>query len=113
MGKLTTHVLDTAHGQPAAGVAIRLYAGESLLADVVTNADGRCDKPLLEGAAMKIGTYRLEFAMGDYFRQRDVSLAAPAFLDRVVIAFGIADESAHYHVPLLASPFGYTTYRGS
>ena len=115
MGRLTTHVLDTAHGCPGAGIAIRLYAedGGKPLAEARTNADGRCDTPLLEGAAMKAGRYTLEFDAGDYFRARGTKLADPAFLDVIKIAFGIADAGAHYHVPLLLSPFGYSTYRGS
>ncbi len=118
MGRLTTHVLDTAHGHPGRNMAVRLYrAGQtppdSLLLETRTNDDGRCDSPLLEGAAMKAGTYRLEFDAGAYFRGLGVTLPDPAFLDVVRIDFGIADEAAHYHVPLLVSPFGYSTYRGS
>ncbi|WP_420391508.1 hydroxyisourate hydrolase [Acuticoccus sp.] len=111
---LTTHVLDTAHGMPAAGVAIRLAdAAGHELARATTNADGRPDAPLLAGESFQPGAYRLEFAVGDYFRARGVPLADPPFLDVVVVAFGIADGSAHYHVPLLVSPYGYVTYRGS
>lgn len=113
MGKLTTHVLDTANGVPAAGVAVKLYAGDRLLADTRTNADGRCDKPLLEGDTFRVGAYRIEFAVADYFRAKGAKLPDPPFLDRVSIDFAIADAGAHYHVPLLVSPFGYTTYRGS
>ncbi|HEY0302425.1 MAG TPA: hydroxyisourate hydrolase [Rhizomicrobium sp.] len=113
MGRLTTHVLDTANGCPGAGLAVRLYAEDCLLAETRTNADGRCDAPLLEGAAMKPGRYVLEFEAGAYFRARGMALPEPAFLDVVKIAFGIADAQAHYHVPLLLSPFGYSTYRGS
>jgi len=113
-GRLTTHVLDTAHGTPAAGVAVTLCAADgSEIARATTNADGRLDAPILEGEAFRAGAYTLEFAVGDYFRRLGVSLPEPAFLDTVVIAFGIADGGAHYHVPLLVSPFGYTTYRGS
>ncbi|GAM96801.1 5-hydroxyisourate hydrolase [alpha proteobacterium U9-1i] len=114
LGKLTTHVLDTTHGAPAAGVAI-VVRGPSgaALAEVTTNADGRCDRPLLEGDAFQVGAYMLEFAMADYFRGRGVALSDPPFLDRIVIAFSIADAGVHYHVPLLASPYGYSTYRGS
>ena len=116
MGKLTTHVLDTAHGRPAADVKIALYRldGEpSLLTEVSTNGDGRCDRPLLEGEAVKAGTYRLIFHAGDYFAGLGIETAEPRFLDQVVIQFGIAQADQHYHVPLLLSPFGYSTYRGS
>ena len=115
MGKLTTHVLDTEHGCPGAGIAVRLYTedGAAFVAETHTNADGRCAAPLLQGAAMKPGRYVLAFEAGDYFRKKGVALADPPFLDTVRIAFGIADASAHYHVPLLLSPYGYSTYRGS
>jgi 5-hydroxyisourate hydrolase len=115
VGRLTTHVLDTANGCPGAGIAVRLYAedGAAPVAQSRTNADGRCDAPLLEGAALKAGRYTLEFEAGAYFRGRGAKLADPAFLDVVRIAFGIADANAHTHVPLLISPFGYSTYRGS
>lgn len=114
MGRLTTHVLDTARGLPAAGIAISIRrAGKhgAALASAVTNADGRCDAPLLEGAAMEAGSYDLIFEAGAYFDA--MGLTGPRFLDQIVIRFGIADADAHYHVPLLLSPFGYTTYRGS
>jgi len=115
MGHLTTHILDTANGVPAAGVAIRLFAlagDRSLLASVLTNADGRTDNPLLEGDAMQTGEYELEFDVGPYFKARGFATAEPAFLDTVVVRFSIrADE--RYHVPLLASPWSYSTYRGS
>ena len=115
MGLLTTHVLDTAHGCPGAGIAVRLYAdeGAKLVVEARTNADGRCDAALLSGAEMKPGRYVLEFEAGAYFRARGVKLTEPAFLDVVRIAFGISDAGAHYHVPLLVSPYGYSTYRGS
>ncbi|MEQ1929051.1 MAG: hydroxyisourate hydrolase [Parvularculaceae bacterium] len=114
MGRLTTHVLDTAHGAPAAGVAVRLRSESgALLAEAVTNGDGRCDRPLLEGEAFRVGRYVLEFAAADYFRSRGAALSDPPFLDRIVIAFAVADAGAHHHVPLLVSPYGYTTYRGS
>ena len=118
MGRLTTHVLDTAHGHPGRHIKVRLYqvgtdASRSLVAETQTNDDGRCDHPLLEGDAMRIGTYRLEFEAGAYFRAMDVTLDDPAFLDVVALEFGISDLAAHYHVPLLISPFGYSTYRGS
>ncbi len=110
-------MLDTAHGCPGAGIAIKLYAegsdGAVLLGEVRTNADGRCESPLLSGAAMAAGRYRLAFAVGDYFRGRGVALPEPAFLETVTLEFGIADAGAHYHVPLLVSPFAYSTYRGS
>lgn len=113
MGRLTTHVLDTANGTPAAGVAVVLVddAGEAI-AHATTNADGRLEAPLLDGERFAPGRYALEFAVGDYYRRLGATLADPAFLDTVVIAFGIADD-AHYHVPLLVSPYGYSTYRGS
>jgi 5-hydroxyisourate hydrolase len=113
MSKLTTHVLDTANGCPGKGIAVRLYSGDKLVVQAKTNDDGRCDQPLLSGDAMKAGTYRLEFDVGAYYRARGTKLPDPAFLDVVSINFGIADAKAHYHVPLLVSPFGYSTYRGS
>ena len=117
MGKLSTHVLDTAHGRPAAGVAIALYAvtdaGRALLAQARTNADGRCDAPLLAGESMQAGRYELEFAAGDYFAAQGLELPDPPFVDRVTIAFGIADPSQNYHVPLVVTPWSYSTYRGS
>ncbi|RWC54288.1 hydroxyisourate hydrolase [Mesorhizobium sp.] len=115
-GRLTTHVLDTATGKPAAGLSIALYHLEGKarthLKTVVTNADGRCDKPLLANAEFRIGEYELVFAAGDYLRQQGLSLPNPAFLDVIPIRFGMA-EPVHYHVPLLVSPYGYSTYRGS
>ena len=115
-GRLTTHVLDTAAGRPAAGLSIALYRldGETRihLKTVVTNADGRCDAPLLQGAEFSTGEYELVFAAGDYLRAQGLALPEPAFLDKVPIRFGMA-EAAHYHVPLLISPYGYSTYRGS
>ncbi len=117
MGRLTTHVLDTAHGIPAAGLAIALFrreaAGDERLVATTTDADGRCAAPLLEGGALRPGRYRLVFAAGDYFRRRGIALPQPPFVDDVVIDFGIADAAAHYHVPLLVSPWAYSTYRGS
>jgi 5-hydroxyisourate hydrolase len=110
MGKLTTHVLDTAHGRPGAGISIELFvvdgAGRKLLNSVQTNADGRTDAPLLEGEGLRRGTYELVFHVGEYFR-------GEGFLDLVPIRFRVADAGQHYHVPLLCSPWGYTTYRGS
>lgn len=116
MGKLTTHVLDTAHGRPAAGVRIALFALDGArreLKQVRTNADGRCDQPLLEGEAFRTGSYELVFQVDEYFRALDRSLPSPAFVGEVVLRFGIADAQAHYHVPLLVSPWSYSTYRGS
>ena len=116
-GKLTTHVLDTASGKPAAGLEITLYSagdwGLSEIKKVITNSDGRCDGPLLVGDDFKVGTYELHFAAGDYLRAAGNSLPDPAFLDLVPIRFGISDENSHYHVPLLVSAYGYSTYRGS
>jgi len=115
MGRLTTHILDTAHGCPAANVAIRLFAldGErTLLASTVSNPDGRSDEPLLDGDAMRTGAYELEFDVGAYFSSRGVELDDPAFLDTVVIRFAVK-SGEQYHVPLLASPWSYSTYRGS
>lgn len=117
MGKLTTHVLDTAHGAPGAGISLELYRcgaeARALLGRYVTDADGRCESPLLEGDALVAGRYELEFRVGDYFAALAVALPQPAFLDVVVVRFGIADPAAHTHVPLLVSPYGYSTYRGS
>jgi hydroxyisourate hydrolase len=117
MGRLTTHVLDTHAGCPAAGLRIELYqisgATRTLLATRSTNADGRADAPLLEGAAFTRGSYELHFYVGAYFAARGLRLPEPPFLDLVPIRFGIADPSAHYHVPLLVSPWAYSTYRGS
>ncbi len=115
---MTTHVLDTAAGRPAAGLRIELWAvrvdgGRDLLREATTNKDGRVDGALLSGAACAAGTYELIFHAGDYLRGAGYDLVEPAFLDIVPIRFGIADASAHYHVPLLISPYGYSTYRGS
>lgn len=115
MGQLTTHVLDTADGVPAEGIAIRLYAigdGRPLRVTTVTNSDGRTDGPLLEGDSLLSGEYELEFDVSAYFESRDTALGTPPFLGTVVIRFAVnADES--YHVPLLVSPWSYSTYRGS
>ncbi len=117
MGKLTTHVLDTANGCPAAGMAVRLYRfdaeGPKWLCSLTLNADGRADGPVLEGAKFLAGRYRLVFEVAAYFRGRGQALPEPAFLDEVPLDFGIADPDSHYHVPLLASPWSYSTYRGS
>lgn len=115
MGKLTTHILDTASGIPAAGVDIRLYSlgGErELKAAAVTNNDGRTEHPLLMDDLLVTGEYELEFDVGNYFRNRGAELDDPAFLDTVVIRFSIRSEQS-YHVPLLVSPWSYSTYRGS
>lgn len=116
-GRLTTHVLDTARGRPAAGLRIALYAvegeGRRRLAEAVTNRDGRTDRPLLEGEALVAGIYELVFAAGDYLRATGQAGGDPAFLDLVPIRFGIADAGEHCHVPLLLAPFSYATYRGS
>ena len=117
MGKLTTHVLDTAHGRPGAGIKLELFRLDggfrSGIGRHVTNSDGRCDAPLLEGEAFRLGTYEIEFALGDYFAKLGLKQSEPRFLDLVTLRFGISDPSAHYHVPLLASPWSYSTYRGS
>src|SRR5437762_1516407 len=115
--KLSTHVLDTAHGCPAQGMQIELWslAGEKprLLKTLRTNADGRTDEPLLSGGEMRAGEYELVFWVGEYFAEKKVAAQKVRFLDRVPVRFGIADASASYHVPLLASPWAYSTYRGS
>lgn len=118
MAGLTTHVLDTARGKPAAGVRITLAriaedGGRTALADAVTNADGRTDAPLIAAKDAAVGTYELTFYVGNYFRAGGVDVADPAFLDEVPIRFAIAAPAEHYHVPLLVAPWGYTTYRGS
>ena len=116
MGALTTHVLDTTQGKPGAGIRIELYAMHSenrrLVRSVLTNHDGRCDEPLLDGDAFQLGVWELVFHIGAYFAQQGISLPETPFLDQVPVRFGIT-EDAHYHVPLLVSPWGYTTYRGS
>ncbi|MCY6492419.1 hydroxyisourate hydrolase [Leptolyngbya sp. GGD] len=119
MGKLTTHVLDTAHGCPAADLKIELWQIDSqtdqktLIKTVLTNSDGRTDSPMLNESEINVGIYELVFAIGEYFASKSAHPVEPAFLDRVPIRFGIADATAHYHVPLLASPWSYSTYRGS
>ncbi len=115
MGRLTTHILDTAHGGPAPGVDIRLFSmgdKRKLIASATTNDDGRTPYPLLEGDLMVSGTFELEFDIGDYFRARGAELADPVFLDTVVIRFAVNGDD-DYHVPLLASAWSYSTYRGS
>ena len=117
MGRLTTHVLDTAHGVPGAFMRIELYrldtAGRVRVTEALTNADGRCDQPLLEGPALIVAPYELIFHAGDYFAARGLDLPQPRFIDIVALRFGINDAAQHYHVPLLVSPFAYSTYRGS
>lgn len=117
-GKLTTHVLDTAQGCPAAGLEIELWQIDSsqtgsLIKTVTTNSDGRTDSPLLADTDFKVGIYELRFAVDAYFKSKVSELPDPPFLAVVPIRFGIADVSAHYHVPLLCSPWSYSTYRGS
>ena len=118
MAGLTTHVLDVSRGQPADGVRVELYelasgSDRKLVADVVTNSDGRTDKPLVSADEARAGQFELVFHAGDYFRRRHAELADPPFLDIIPIRFGVADPRAHYHVPLLVSPWSYSTYRGS
>ena len=118
MGHLSTHVLDTAHGCPAAGMAVTLQrvapdGSAATVKRVVLNADGRADGTLLEGDSMAVGRWRLLFEVAPYFRGRGVALPEPPFIDTVQIDFGIADAAGHYHVPLLVSPWSHSTYRGS
>ena len=117
MGRLSTHVLDTHSGRPAAGVTIELFAisaeGERLIKRAVTNADGRTDAPLLAGDAYAPGVYELRFHVGAYFRANGVTLQDPPFIDVAPVRFGMAGADGHYHVPLLCSPWSYSTYRGS
>ncbi len=117
MGKLSTHVLDTANGKPALGMTLRLYSISSrvptLIKAVVTNSDGRVDHALLQDQEFKPGRYRIEFEVGPYFKAISSKLPEPAFLDMVPIEFGIADSEQNYHIPLLVSPWSYSTYRGS
>lgn len=118
MPRLSTHVLDTANGRPAAGLALALHRLEpdgtrTLVVATRTNADGRTDAPLMAGADFRTGRYELEFAVADYFRAQGAALAEPPFLDSVPIRFAISEPDGHYHVPLLVSPWSYSTYRGS
>ncbi len=117
MGHLTTHVLDTANGCPAAGVAITLRRiednGATTLLNTITNADGRCDTPLLEGNDFRPGRYELVFRVAAYFAAKGAAMDDPPFIEEAVIRFGVADATAHYHVPLLVSPWSHSTYRGS
>jgi 2-oxo-4-hydroxy-4-carboxy-5-ureidoimidazoline decarboxylase len=119
-GRLSTHVLDTHAGRPAPGIRVTLHevegAARSLIAETTTNADGRTDAPLMGGPGggpLRAGTYEIAFHVGDYFRARGVALAEPAFVDVVPLRFGIAEPEGHYHVPLLATPWSFSTYRGS
>ncbi|HYJ81271.1 MAG TPA: hydroxyisourate hydrolase [Allosphingosinicella sp.] len=111
MTTLSTHVLDTMHGRPAAGIRVALSGPDGEIARGVTNADGRC--PGLLESALEPGRYTIRFAVADYFRGLGVDLPDPPFLDEVTVDFGIAAGGGHYHVPLLVSPYGYSTYRGS
>ncbi len=116
VARLTTHVLDTAQGRPASGMRVELYVGAGerrLLAACVMNHDGRCDAPLGEHGAVPPGVYELVFHAGDYFRAAGASLPDPPFVDQVLLRFGIAEADGRYHVPLLVSPWSYSTYRGS
>lgn len=118
MGKLTTHILDASKGQPGSDIKIELYRVEegektTLINTVYTNSDGRTDAPVLEGKDYVPGKYQLVFHTGTYLRKQGVELLEPAFLDDVVIRFGLAEGQEHYHVPLLISPYSYSTYRGS
>jgi 5-hydroxyisourate hydrolase len=116
MGRLSTHVLDTANGKPAAGVTLHLFRldpDRRHLLTSVTNADGRCSGPLLEGEALTAGIYELVFEVANYFARQGTAQAEPPFVGEAVLRFGIANPDQHYHVPLLVSPWSYTTYRGS
>ncbi|MEQ5820391.1 hydroxyisourate hydrolase [Halomonas sp. SCS19] len=117
MGRLTTHVLDTALGRPGQGIRIELFRilgdERQRLGETKTNDDGRCDSPILEGDDFVEGEYELLFHAGDYLRALGVEASEPRFLDRIPLRFGVADASEHYHVPLLLSPYSYSTYRGS
>jgi 5-hydroxyisourate hydrolase len=112
-GALTTHVLDVAHGRPAAGVRIELWRDDVRIAAAVTNADGRTDAPLVAPGALEVGVYELRFAVGAYFTSSGAAAADPPFLDVVPVRFGISDAGADHHVPLLVTPWSYSTYRGS
>jgi 5-hydroxyisourate hydrolase len=119
LGRLTTHVLDTAHGCPGAGIFVRLYsdaaatARGALICEMVTNKEGRCEVPLLAGEKMRVGRYMLAFDVVAYFRGKGVALTDPPFLENVRIHFGIASADVNYHVPLLISPYAYSTFRGT
>lgn len=117
MGKLTTHVLDTMHGVPGANIQVELFRVEegslTKIKTVTTNFDGRTDEPVLEGNEFVTGKYQLVFHVADYYKNQDVDLGEIPFLDDVVIRFGLGEAGAHYHVPLLVSPYSFSTYRGS
>jgi len=117
MARISTHVLDTAHGRPAGGLPVELWlivnGQRRSVAATVTNSDGRTAEPLLSGDSIEIGEYEIVFHVADYFRGAGVHLPSPPFLEQVVIRFGLSDPHGHYHVPLLVSPYGYSTYRGS
>lgn len=114
MGRLSTHILDTSRGGPAAGVRVELFdEGGELLSERLTNADGRTDAPLLVGGTYRPGSYELRFHVAAYFRASGVSLPDPPFLDVIPIRFALSEPDGHYHVPLLVSPWSYSTYRGS
>ncbi|MCL8301896.1 hydroxyisourate hydrolase [Pseudomonas mosselii] len=117
MGRLTTHVLDAAHGCPGSSIKVELYRVEGqqleLVNTALTNSDGRVDAPLLQGDDYRTGVYQLQFSAGDYYRAKGVKRPDTAFLDVVVLRFGIDEQQEHYHVPLLISPYSYSTYRGS
>lgn len=117
MARLSTHVLDAMHGRPAPDLSITLYRvtaqGRERVVAARTNADGRTDQPLLSGDTIAIGIYELDFEAGEYFRRIGIALPDPAFVDRVTLRFGIAEAHGHYHVPLLVTPWTYSTYRGS
>lgn len=118
MGRLTTHVLDTALGRPAVNLRIELHRivkgdKSDKIVEVRTNADGRCDAPLIDAPQFETGVFELKFYAGEYFDRNSTDLPSPKFLDEIIIRFGIADVESHYHVPLLLSPYGYSTYRGS
>src|SRR5262245_36409435 len=116
MGCLTTHVLDTARGIPGKDIALTVFRVDENHRELVrtrTNADGRCERPLLEGAQFTAGVYEIVFEMRDYFARTESKLAEPPFVGDVVLRFGVSDAGAHYHVPLLVSPWSYSTYRGS
>jgi 5-hydroxyisourate hydrolase len=113
MARISTHVLDTSQGKPAQNVVIDLHFCAKLVKTAVTNVDGRTDQPLVSTDRLETGVYELTFHAGDYFRAIGVTLTAPPFLDEVVVRFGVDDPNGNYHVPLLLSPYGYSTYRGS
>jgi hydroxyisourate hydrolase len=118
MAGVTTHVLDVTRGGPAEGVRVELYefaggGARSLVVDVRTNADGRTDAPLIGAKNARVGSFELVFHAGDYFRRQGAKTAEPPFLDLIPLRFAVADPKAHYHVPLLVSPWSYSTYRGS